>query len=193
MMDRESEIFSQNYDDAWSTLKWASEQSRFYLELRFKYTNFYVSLFTIIIGAAIGGIVNFTDSEKIWIMLLIPITIIILSHVGKKMVNGYFRRFLYYIVIIAKIEEFIFGNDNKNALPNRLKEFGGFSIFPNDSQFLPAITLNDCKAYNSSAEYINAMTRNKSSNKVTTSTFSVFQLLSILLSIAILYLLFFTK
>lgn len=173
-------------DEIWQVLTWASEHSRFYLELRYKYTNYYTTISLIILGATIGALSNFAAKgyDHLWTLLILPAIVVALGFLARLMINGYHFRYLVYVAIKAKTQVVWFG-----AAGNEKWGDNPMVLFQDDENFLPESILDDIDTYNTSTEFISGKVKS-GSNRIALRTFTLIQLMAILVSAIIIFLQF---
>lgn len=79
----------------------------FYIDLHYKYRNYYSVFLSALFLAFITGMLQFYNQPIGKILLIIPIIIIAISEIGRRSVDRSYQSFLESIVKIAKIENLL--------------------------------------------------------------------------------------
>ena len=138
------------------------------LDLHYKNRSYYLIIISALLTIFIGGILEFHQTEVALILLAVPISTILLSHLAKDSMDRYYQRFLESVIVLAKIEH-ILGLDGPIKDRNsRLSK----SLWKDDTQFVPKRWVRDRAVYDSSKEFKEAKMKegdNSPSKKVFTS------------------------
>ena len=85
---------------------WTQEQIS-HLDFFYKYQNYYSTLLLALITAYLTILLQYYNSTIIIVLIFIPISMIILSILGKKSIDRYYQRYCEAVIHIAKLENLL--------------------------------------------------------------------------------------
>jgi hypothetical protein len=103
-----------------------------HLDFFYKYRNYYTVILLALLTAFSGIIMQFYESQYVFILTSLPISMVVLSFIGTKSIERYYTRTIEAITLIAKIENLL-GLDQPLS-----SELGKplVTLFPLDTQFM---------------------------------------------------------
>jgi len=152
-----------------------------YLDLHFKYANWYSAFFVALSTAYIVGFSQYYRNVASILFLALPLLIIALAHLGKKAVDRFYLSLLETVTNLAKLEELL---GIAGAIWTKSYAKSTRVLWPEDKQFMP---LRHFKArysteITSSEQFIKEHMK-RGASKTTHDTFLAFQIVAALLLI----------
>lgn len=150
-----------------------------YLDLHFKYANWYSAFFIALLAAYVVGLSQYYKSFGSVLFLTLPLLVIVLAQLGKKAMDRFYQTFLETVTVLAKLEKLL-GFDGA-ILPKSCAK-SATVLWPKDKQLIPLRYVQsryDTKI-ESSEEFIERYL-NLGANKTVHATFLAFQITAALL------------
>lgn len=150
-----------------------------YLDLHFKYANWYSAFFIALFAAYIVGLSQYYTSLASILFLALPVLVIVLAHLGRKAMDRFYRRFLEAVTMLAKLEKLL-GLDGPIQANSNVKPLT--ALWPDDEYFIPRRhhEARYAKTKKSSGEFIEKRMK-LGANRIVHNTFLAFQIIAAVL------------
>ena len=157
-----------------------SEAQISHLDSHYKYRNYYTTILSALLTIFVGGMFQFYKEPFALTLPVLLIFIVILSELGKRTIDRYYKRFLESVTILAKTENAL-GLDTGIKVDSKPTHV----LWPSDKQIIPDRWISDRvqapsgKKYESSQEFISDRMK-MGDNRIAHRTFRSFQIVSII-------------
>ncbi len=150
-----------------------------YLDLHFKYANWYSAFFIALLAACVVGLSQYYRSFGSVLFLTLPLLVIVLAQLGKKAMDRFYQTFLETVTVLAKLEKLL-GLDGAVGTKSCAKS--ATVLWPEDKQLIPFRYFRSRYDPNvvSSEEFIRRYLK-LGANKTVHDTFLAFQIIAVLL------------
>ena len=155
-----------------------SEDEVSHLDYHYKYRNYYTTILSALLAIFVGGVLQFYEQPFAPALFALLPCIFILSELGKRTVNRYYRRFLESIVILSKIDHVLGLERSIKTLRSSYTKI----LWPHDEHFLPERWIQDREKHKNSEDFI-SQRMNMGDNRYAHWTFSFFEIASAILAI----------
>lgn len=149
-----------------------------YLDLHFKYTNWYSAFFIALLAAYVVGLSEYYKSLVSMLFLALPLSVMVLAQLGKRAVDRFYQRFLETVAMLAKVERLL-GLDGAIWKESSTKTM---ALWPEDKHFILSRYFQSRydSRIKSSEEFIRESMK-LGANKIVHHTFSAFQIIALIL------------
>jgi hypothetical protein len=150
-----------------------------YLDLHFKYANWYSALFIALFTAYAVGFSQYYKNSASILFLALPLLVVVLAYYGQKAVDRFYLSFLEAVTSLAKLEKLL-GFDG--AIWVRSSPNSNAVLWPGDKYFIPSRHYQSRydPSVKTSEEFIDKY-MNLGASKTTHNTFLIFQITAALL------------
>lgn len=149
-----------------------------YLDLHFKYANWYSAFFIALFAAYIVGLSQYYTSLASIFFLALPILVIVLAQLARKAMDRFYQRFLEAVTMLAKLEKLL-GLDGPIQAKSNVKSL--MDLWPEDKRFIPERHYRSRYAEEKSSREFVKKGMKLGANRIVRNTFLVFQIIAVLL------------